>query len=192
MRCATFKRSYSEQMQRLVEEYRADGQPWPAPARDIALWMIRTNRWDRGDKTLVDLCARDISTAMRQEFHTDPQGRRVRTKHSANIPSGKAPNGQLALWDDMRTAPRAFMERAFKQRRHQIVGDCVQLSTDVDSYNDNSSSDDPIPMLFDFQDDVAESKFSGEINEGASDAQKPIGRDPLSERSERDALQTTS
>lgn len=50
------------------------------------------------------------------------------------------------------------MERAFKGRRNQIVGDCVQLGTDVDSYNENVCLDDPIPMLWDFTDDVTESK----------------------------------
>jgi hypothetical protein len=51
---------------------------------------------------------------------------------------------------------REHMEIAFKQRRNQVVGDCHQLKTDVDSFYDNRSPRNPIPMLFDFTDDLAE------------------------------------
>lgn len=48
------------------------------------------------------------------------------------------------------------MERAFQLRRRQIVGDCKQLKTDVDSFNDNHPAEKPIQLLLDFADDVAE------------------------------------
>jgi hypothetical protein len=48
------------------------------------------------------------------------------------------------------------MERAFAQRRKQIVGDCAQLKTDVDHYNEAHSDEQPIQMVFDFRDDLAE------------------------------------
>jgi hypothetical protein len=48
------------------------------------------------------------------------------------------------------------MQKAFIQRREQIFGDCVQLSTDVAVYNDFNKEQPPIPMLFDFRDDIAE------------------------------------
>ena len=48
------------------------------------------------------------------------------------------------------------MEVAFQQRRQQIVGDCRQLKTDVDSYNENGDLSQPIQMIFDFTEDLAE------------------------------------
>jgi hypothetical protein len=48
------------------------------------------------------------------------------------------------------------MEIAFQQRRNQIVGDCVQLKRDVDSYNENRLPPQPIQLVLDFTDDVAE------------------------------------
>ena len=49
------------------------------------------------------------------------------------------------------------MQKAFNQRREQIVGDCLQLKTDVDVYNDlNIGKSPPIQLVLDFQDDVAE------------------------------------
>jgi hypothetical protein len=48
------------------------------------------------------------------------------------------------------------MERAFAQRRQQIVGDCFQLRTDVDVYNDNHLGGSPIQLVLDFTRDVEE------------------------------------
>jgi len=90
---------------------------------------------------------------MREEYVTDPQGRRVRAKHVAIIEQ----NGeQMAFWADIRNAPREHMQLSFQQRRHQIVGDCRQLKADVDSFNDNSTKEEPINMVFDFTLDLAE------------------------------------
>jgi hypothetical protein len=86
---------------------------------------------------------------MREEYIVDPQGRTIRAKHAARVE-------QAVLWGDIRTAPRAHMEIAFKQRRQQIVGDCRQLKADVDSFNDNRSPTQPIQMSFDFTRDVLE------------------------------------
>jgi hypothetical protein len=49
------------------------------------------------------------------------------------------------------------MEKAFAQRREQIIGDCLQLRTDVDVYNDLNRGKQPeIQMVLDFTEDVAE------------------------------------
>ena len=49
------------------------------------------------------------------------------------------------------------MERAFAQRREHIVGECVQLNTDVIVYNDmNDGQVSEIQMILDFREDVAE------------------------------------
>jgi hypothetical protein len=88
---------------------------------------------------------------MREEFYTDPQGRRVRSKHVARV---RSEGRQLFLWDDHRTASRSHMEIALKQRRRQIVGDCQQLKNDCDSYNENHADTKPIMLSFDFTRDV--------------------------------------
>lgn len=54
------------------------------------------------------------------------------------------------------TAPREHMQRAFVQRREQVVGDLVQLATDVDAYNDMHKDAVPIQLVRDFTDDVEE------------------------------------
>jgi hypothetical protein len=63
---------------------------------------------------------------------------------------------QFTLWGDIRTATPAHMQRAFQQRRRQILGDCRQLKADVDSFNDNRRPEEPIQVVFDFTLDLAE------------------------------------
>lgn len=58
------------------------------------------------------------------------------------------------------------MEKAFNQRREQIIGDCVQLKTDVDVYNEMNTEQPPIQLVLDFTDDVAEREFYLEKKEG--------------------------
>ena len=48
------------------------------------------------------------------------------------------------------------MQKAFAQRRKQIVGDCRQLKVDMDYYNDTHPGDDPIQISFDFHEDIEE------------------------------------
>lgn len=49
-----------------------------------------------------------------------------------------------------------FAHAAFQQRRQQIVGDCVQLKADVDSYNENRTPERPFQLILDFTVDVEE------------------------------------
>ena len=145
-------------MQRIVRDYRADGQEWPATTREIAVWAISRKRWEPQRSALIDQCAEHLARAMREEYITDPQGRTVRAKHAARI---KRDAQQLVLWADIRTASRQHMEIAFQQRRQQIVGDCRQLKVDVDSYNENGNRGTAIQMIFDFTDDLAELELAG-------------------------------
>lgn len=145
--------SYAMQMQRIVRDYRLAGHPWPASSRAMADWAIRTGKWELPASAAVNRCAEDLSRAMREEFMTDKKGRRVRVKHPVSTRKG---GEQTVLWDDIRTAPRVHMELAFAQRRNQIVGDCKQLKADVDSFNDVRASTNPIQIVFNFTNDLAE------------------------------------
>jgi len=145
--------NYAEQMQEIVRHYQDAGQRWPATAKDIAGWAIENRYWHPQPSSVIAQCADHIARAMREEYITDPQGRRVRAKHVANI---SVDGEQIPLWADIRTAPREHMAAAFQQRRHQIVGDCRQLKSDMDSYNDNTNAGATIQMIFDFTLDLEE------------------------------------
>ena len=144
--------SYYEQLRSIADQYfsQHDGV---ASAKDIAAWAMRAGKWSPQPGSLIDQCAEELSRAMREDYIIDPQGRTVRTKHAARI---KENGKQITLWADIRTASPKHMERAFGQRRKQILGDCRQLKADVDSYNDNRKPDEPIQVIFDFTLDLAE------------------------------------
>lgn len=145
--------SYRDDLQKIANQYFEAGADGPATAREIAAWAIDRGLWEPQRAHVIDQCAREIAHAMREEYIRDPQGRRVRRKHTARLEvEGKQQN----LWDDYQKAPREFMEIAFQQRRNHIVSECRQLKTDVDSYNDNVSPLCPIQMIFDFTDDLEE------------------------------------
>lgn len=103
-----------------------------------------------------DKLSEDMARALREEYATDALGRRFRKNHAVRVTKGGV---QLTMWAMLEAAPRQHMQKAFIQRREQIVGDCVQLATDVEVYNDMHKDQPPIPMLFDFRDDVAERRF---------------------------------
>ena len=119
----------------------------------MARWAITNRLWEPQPSTIIDQCADHLSRALAEEYIDDPQGRSVRAKHAARI---QIDGRQETLWADIRTAPRSHMETAFRQRRGQIFGECRQLKADVDSYNENVTPDEPIPMVFDFTYDLAE------------------------------------
>ena len=143
----------TEQRQRIVRMYRESGQTWPASTRQVATWAIDKGLWEPARGTIVGQLAGELARAMREEYIVDPQGREVRAKHAARILEGGV---QSTLWDDIRTADPSHMRIAFQQRRQQIVGDCKQLKTDVDSYNENRDPDTPIQLELNFTEDIAE------------------------------------
>ncbi|AMN48084.1 hypothetical protein ACG33_13430 [Steroidobacter denitrificans] len=144
--------TYREQLQQFFARYsRETGRTGPIDPHDVAGWAITNRLWEPRPRDVINQLADDISKALREEYRTDEHGRRYRAKHAVN---GGPQQG--TLWADIDTAPHAHMERAFAQRRQQVVGDCLQLKTDVDVYNDKRSDEEPINMVLDFTNDVAE------------------------------------
>lgn len=155
--------NYTKQLQDVVNKYIKAGQPWPAEKRIIAAWAYRSGLWKAHPSKLIELCANEIAGAMREEYFTDRQGRRVRAKHAARITdeTGK----QTTMWGD-RTAGWQFMAVSFQNRRNHILSECHQLKHDVDSYNENDNPGEQIGMVYDFTVDLEELD-SGE-NAGAT------------------------
>lgn len=148
--------TYNEQLQRVWHEYEKELGYIPASLRDALKWGVEKGMIETPTPDPYDKLVEDMSRALREEYKTDRLGRRYRVNHAVRA----SKNGvQLTMWASMGNAPRLHMQKAFIQRREQIVGDCVQLSTDVEVYNDLNKEQEPIPMLFDFRDDVAERKI---------------------------------
>lgn len=157
--------TYSQQMQRIANEYFAEVGYEGATARDIARWAIATGRWQPQSSFVEERCAEDLADAMREEHVVDPQGRSVRAKHAARV----LQNGQQRmLWNDLEHASHDHMRRAFQLRRQQVAGECFNLKQDVDSYNDNRKPPTRIALPLDFTLDVAEMEAERDTRRRAS------------------------
>jgi hypothetical protein len=142
----------SEQLLKIVEDYRSSGGKWPATREQIAEWAVANERYELTRSMAVSQCAEKIGRAMGSKLVKDNKGRSVRKYYAAHIRE----NGQLIMkWDDW-NAERPFMEVAAANRRNQILGQCWQLKNDLDSYSDRRCPEQPIQMDFNFNVDLEE------------------------------------
>ncbi len=147
---------YSNAIKDYIERYKAEkGSDGLLDPHAIAEWAYKHGLHKPSVTTIIDVIASDISQVFREEYRVDRLGRRYRAKHATTQKTGTR---TLALWADMDdpNAPNAHFVKAFAQRRQQIVGDCVQLATDVDVYNEKRSPVEPIQIPLDFTLDVME------------------------------------
>ncbi len=147
--------TYNEQLQNLWHRYERANGGIPAAPREVVEWALRKGLLEAPRFDPRDALAEEMARALREEYKTDANGRRYRVNHAIRITKGGV---QMSLWASLDSAPRDHMVKAFAQRRRQIVGDCIQLQTDVDVYNERHENAEPIQMVLDFTEDVAEAK----------------------------------
>jgi len=145
--------SYKQRMQSYTRQFEKETGKVAYTAKDVARWIIAKGLWKAPDTIALQKCANDLSEAWREEYKTDPQGRRVRTRHAFLISEGGI---QLHLWGDWEKLAPKHMALSFQGRRKQVVGECRQLKNDVDSYNDNLNKDLPILVSYNFTLDLRE------------------------------------
>jgi len=148
--------TYKQALQRAWHAYENEHGTVPATTREAVQWAVERGLVEIPDVDPYAKLAEDMATALREEYATDSKGRRYRVNHAVRVTKAGV---QYTFWAMMKDAPREHMQKAFMQRREQIVGDCVQLATDVEAYNDMNADQPTIPMLFDFRDDVAERRI---------------------------------
>ena len=156
--------TYVQEMQALFHKYQKEVDPDPTNLSAVYDWVTRNGLWKPRPADISKRFAAEMADALRQEYRKDKAGRTYRANHAVRATQeGK----QTSFWADIDTAPRSHMEKAFQQRRKHIVGECYQLSLDVDHYNDIKADDPPIQIVFDFSDDVEERKVAAGLDEAA-------------------------
>jgi len=148
---------------RLLREYKSElGSIEPVVAIDVMRWAVRKG-WLKlpAPADPMKRLAEEAAKAWRDELRIDKTtGRPYRANHA--VRDGR---GQVTFWGDIDEQPRPFMQKAFQQRREQIVGDCWQLTLDLDHFN-SARGEEPIRIVFDFTEDIEERKLA----DGADDA----------------------
>jgi len=144
----------TEQLQSIWHHYDGRQEHKPSSAREAVEWAVAEGLLELPEIDPYDVLAGQMSTALRDEYQTDEQGRRYRTNHAVRVSKGGV---QYTFWAAMGYAPHEHMEKAFAQRREQIIGDNLQLKIDVDVYNDMIRDKHPkIQLVLDYTEDVAE------------------------------------
>lgn len=77
--------AFNDQLLKIVEDYRAAGEPWPATREQLAEWAVAHERYQLTRGMAVSQCAQKISRAMGLEHVRDKKGRSVRKFYSARI-----------------------------------------------------------------------------------------------------------
>lgn len=154
--------TFNQQLIDVFDRYAAEVDASPTPLEDVAEWAVTRGLYRPNLKTVVQLCREDMANALRQDKRIDEEGRTYRAKLSVRTSIGGT---QLSLWADADLAPRSFIEKSVDQQRRQIASDCFQLKQNVDHFNFARGGENPIQLVLDFTDDVAEL----EANKGAED-----------------------
>lgn len=144
-----------ERYQSIWHRYDARQNHKPMGTREAIDWAIAEGFLEEPKPTDPrDILAAEMAHALRAEMQTDAEGRRYRVNHAVRVSERGV---QYTFWADMHYAPHAHMEKAFGQRRDQVIGDLVQLKTDVDVYNDlTKGKNPPFQLELDMTCDVAE------------------------------------
>src|SRR6266480_7945455 len=146
--------SMTERMQKACHKYDSRQSHKPSTMRQAAEWAVQDGLLELPDVDPYDILADRMANAVRTETRTDPLGRRYRVNHAVRVTRSGV---QYTFWGVMGYANHEFMERAFTQRREQIVGDNLQLRIDVDVYNDMNRGTRPeIQLVLDYTEDIAE------------------------------------
>jgi hypothetical protein len=133
----------------------------PVKLDEVYSWAAQRDLWKPPKIDPSQRFRRDMARALREDYFKDAKGRNIRRYHAAKYlhVDGFGVAVQEVFWADMLSEPpppRDHMEVALKQRREQVVGDCYQLKNDVEFYNARKPPKEPIRMLWDFTDDLAE------------------------------------
>jgi hypothetical protein len=135
----------------------------PADLRELADWALSKKMWAPRPVDIAASFARDMADVLREQTRTDEQGRQYRafipakTKDKDGVP--------LFKWADIDLAPRAHVEKGVQGERRSIVNDCFALAMKVDHYNATHPSEEPLQIIFNFEEDIEEMKIAKGIED---------------------------
>lgn len=143
--------SKSQDLQNLIRLYKENTGIREVDMRQVAIFARDIGYPLAEPKDPLDLLAKDLARAAREETRQDElTGRQYRVHHA--VP---APGGQFTFWVDIdENPPRSQMVRSLTNRREQMVGDGFSLVCDAEHWNRCNSDQEPIQIELDFTFDV--------------------------------------
>jgi hypothetical protein len=146
-------KSYAEQLEEIVEEYRNVTGATSVDLNLVAEWAVTTGRWSPYPQDIAKLARNHFARALRSIHSHDSQGRVVRKHHAVPITTESQ---TTFAWYRIENMDYAEMRASAQYRRNLILNDCKQLKRDTDSWNENYSDGLLVQPNFDFTLDVLE------------------------------------
>ena len=160
--------TYKENMLDIWKQYHEEVSPGDEPAdlRELAVWALANKKWAPRPIDVAASFARDMADVLREQTRTDEQGRQYR----AFIPAKEKGKDGLPLfkWADIDLAPRSHVEKGAQGERRSIANDCFALAMKVDHYNAKHPEEEPLQVIFNFQEDIEEMKIAKGIEDDAA------------------------
>ncbi len=153
-----------KELQKIIALYRIITGETELDPRKMADFAVKNGIPLPQPKDPLELLAREISAAAREELRHDEKTRRpYRAYHSLPI---EHRDGQVSfVFVDIEDATRPQMHRSLTKRREQMVGDAVHMVYDADRWNSQHPDLEPIQMALDFGPDVEWRKASDATEE---------------------------
>jgi hypothetical protein len=145
----------NEQLQSMIQLYKAETGSKTVDMEDVADWAIRRGATLPKPKSARELLVAQLADAARAEYRQDSKtGLSYRANHA--LRGTRTDGKQYTLWVDIEDATRPQMLWSLSNRRQQMVGDAVHLKIDEMIWNDRHPTAEPIQLIMDFTDDVEE------------------------------------
>ncbi len=144
-----------QERQRLIRRYKDETGETEIDMHLVAAWAVQKGYPLPKPANPIDLVAKQLTDALRQEVRRDKKTNRpYRANHAVPHP---AKDGQTAFWwidiDDSETTPDSFRKSAV-MRREQMVDDGMQLSLDLDHWNSIRPETERVEMPWDLTMDI--------------------------------------
>lgn len=156
-----------QRLQNIIKLYKQRTGNTSVIMQDVAKFAAELGWQLPKPKDPLDVLAEQLSKAAREEVRKDAvTGRPYRANLA--VTTAKQDGTQYTFWTDIDEAPRHVAHRSFTQRREQMIGDALQLTFDATHWNRVHAEEEPIVMVLDFSDDVAERTTAMDIEDQAA------------------------
>jgi hypothetical protein len=158
--------TYDENMLQIWKQYQEDVSTEPTDLRDMGAWARKKGLWKPRPVDVDTTFARDMADVLRKQVRKDDDGRIYR----AFIPAKEKGSDGLPLfrWADIDVAPRSHVEKGAQGERRQIANDCFALAMKVDHYNAAHPEQEPLQIVFNFEEDIEEMKIAKGLDDEAA------------------------